>query len=347
VVGEAELSLATSFTGGYTGEVGRMSYFAPVFGWRIHGLWRLTGRSVAPHLVTGLGGETVASSSPFMSKDTDPVVYYGAGVSIAVSEQWRVRIDARHGIMAARDGGLTSTLAAQLGVAAVFGSRARPARVAPPPAKSTEVAHPESPDADGDGIPDRRDLCHEPDATHGVDADGCAKKDPDGDGILAGDQCPDEPEDVDGWQDDDGCPDPDNDGDGIEDTRDACPNQPETKNGVDDADGCPDTVPDTIVKALAIGKTLRFEVNRARVTPAIAASLKGLHLVLLAHPDVAITITGIPDKAGNGDLAKRRAEAVKWHLVDQGITEGRIDTATATIPAKPGAPVIELTLRTK
>jgi hypothetical protein len=83
-----------------------MSYFAPVFGWRAHGMVKLAGLAVAtPHLIVGVGGETVASSSPFMKKETDPVVYWGPGVSLAISDRWRVRIDLRHGLMAARDDG--------------------------------------------------------------------------------------------------------------------------------------------------------------------------------------------------------------------------------------------------
>jgi outer membrane protein OmpA-like peptidoglycan-associated protein len=212
-----------------------------------------------------------------------------------------------------------------------------------PSRPTVDVVQTKEADTDGDGIVDRLDLCPKEKGTG-----GCPEADPDGDGIVGDkDKCPLEPEDVDGFQDADGCPDPDNDGDGIEDTRDGCPNEPETKNGVDDSDGCPDSVPDNVAKALAVGTVLKFEPNRARVSPLAVTVLKPLHLMLLAHPDVAIRITGIPDKAGAGDLAHRRADAVKWYLVDQGITENRIETATGTTPAKPGGPVIELSLRIK
>ena len=99
------------------------------------------------------------------------------------------------------------------------------------------------PDNDGDGIPDVRDKCpNEAEDKDGFqDEDGCPDLDDDGDGIPdALDKCPHEPEDKDGFQDEDGCPDPDNDGDGILDKDDKCPNEPETVNGVDDFDGCPD-----------------------------------------------------------------------------------------------------------
>ncbi len=99
------------------------------------------------------------------------------------------------------------------------------------------------PDNDLDGIPDALDKCpNDPEDKDGFqDEDGCPDLDDDNDGIPdAIDKCPHEPEDKDGFQDEDGCPDPDNDGDGILDKDDKCPNEPETVNGVEDEDGCPD-----------------------------------------------------------------------------------------------------------
>ncbi len=322
---EGEASLATAFTGGssFEGDQGRMSYFAPVIGWRAHAMVRLAGLgSVAPHLLVGAGGETVASSSPYMSKDTDAIFYWGPGVSIAVTERWQVRVDLRHGVMAARDAGMTSTLEAQLGLSARFGGSS-------PPHEHEQVIVKNDPDPPIKPIePDPPVVTPPPD--------------PDGDGLVGdADKCPDIAEDVDKFADDDGCPDPDNDGDGIDDVKDVCPLMPETRNGVDDADGCPDTVPDNITKALATGAKLRFEGNRARVTAAAQTALRPLYLMMLAHPDVMIRITGHPDKAGGDDLAKRRADAVKWWLVDQGVTEGRI----AISLSETVGPVIELTLR--
>lgn len=319
---EAELSLATAFTGDATSglmpDPERASYFAPVFGWRGHAVLQLAGLGrVTPHLLAGGGGETIASSSPYMSKETDSVFYWGPGVSIGISDRWRIRLDLRHGVMAARDDGMTSTLEAQLGLAARFGGSAKhhpviivdtPKPIDPPVApKPIEPLPP--PDLDGDGL------------------------------VGAADLCPDAPEDFDSYADNDGCPDPDNDNDGIEDGRDTCPLQGETKNGVDDSDGCPDTITDDIKQALAA--KLTFERNRARVTPAAQTALRPLFQMLSAHPDIKIRITAHPDKAANTDLAKRRADAVKWWLVDQGITEGRIAISLGEV----GTPAIELLLR--
>jgi len=68
------------------------------------------------------------------------------------------------------------------------------------------------------------------------------KRDTDGDGVPnRTDLCPHQPEDVDQHQDTDGCPDPDNDLDGIPDASDACPFQAEDPDGFEDEDGCPDS----------------------------------------------------------------------------------------------------------
>jgi hypothetical protein len=90
------------------------------------------------------------------------------------------------------------------------------------------------PDADGDGVPDRRDKCPDTPSGATVDEKGCPK-DSDGDGVYDGiDTCPDTPG---GWPvDEKGCP-KDSDGDGVPDGKDKCPDTP--KGATVDADGCP------------------------------------------------------------------------------------------------------------
>lgn len=63
--------------------------------------------------------------------------------------------------------------------------------------------------------------------------------------------------------------------------------------------------------------------------------------LLTDRRNLRVSITGRPAKAKDVDLAKRRAEAVKWFLIDQGIGEGRFRTSVAP-PGKGSA--IELTL---
>src|SRR5262249_13871416 len=157
----AELAIAPSFTGSNAAS-GRMAYFAPVFEWRAHALLRLARwPTIEPHLVLGGGGETVASSSPFMSKETDPVAYWGLGVIVPIfagrangwgSSGWHLRLDVRHGIMPARNGGGTSTAAVELGLGTTFGlPAARLRRVVPPVDQPLVQLAVDDTDSDGDG----------------------------------------------------------------------------------------------------------------------------------------------------------------------------------------------------
>ena len=127
---EAELAIATAFTGDAPmAGGGRRSYFAPVFGWRAHAMLRQASlgraRKLGVHLVLGLGGATVASSSPFMAKETDPVGYAGAGATYALSKRWQVRVDARQGLMPGRSSATTHVQELQLGLITTFGPATR------------------------------------------------------------------------------------------------------------------------------------------------------------------------------------------------------------------------------
>jgi outer membrane protein OmpA-like peptidoglycan-associated protein len=334
LVVEAELALAAAFTGGssFDDERGRMSYFAPVFGWRAHALLRQplgAGGARALHAVLGAGGATVTSSSPFMLDETDPLAYAGLGATYAIGGRLQLRVDGRQGIMPGRSSSATRVSELHLGLTATFGAAAaRRAPAAPPP-----------------DAPDELEVTDAPDEPTAPNTAPVPASDPDGDGVAgAADAGPTEAEAHDGFQDADGCPDRDNDGDGIEDARDACAGDPETFNGVADADGCPDGIPETVARALAGAAAVRFERNRARVTPAAKRALQPMLAALEADRDLALVIAGLPERASDHDLAKRRAEAVKWHLVDLGIAEDRLETAVGPAGTK-GAPPILLRLR--
>ncbi|HEX3475285.1 MAG TPA: OmpA family protein [Kofleriaceae bacterium] len=323
---EAELGFAPAFTGSSAGD-GRMMYFAPVFEWRGQAVLRFTRwPDLVPHLVVGAGSDSVVSRSPFMADDTEPIVHWGAGLIAPMTDGWQLRVDVRQGVMPARNGGALLTAELAFGIGATLGEPGRPPG-REPESPALAAAEPAAPVEPAPVAPPPAAAPPPP-------------LDPDGDGITGdADLCPDQPEDKDGFQDADGCPDPDNDGDGIDDAHDACPDAPETVNGWQDDDGCPDEMPDEV--AAALGATLRFAPNHARITEAAGATLRGWLAVLEPHPELRIAIIGHAERPGGEDLARRRAEAAKWYLVDLGVAEDRI---AARVGPVPGAPAITFQL---
>ena len=219
------------------------------------------------------------------------------------------------------------------------------------------------PDNDKDKILDKDDKCPDEaeDLDEFEDGDGCPDPDNDSDGLLdTEDQCPMEPEDADGFQDQDGCPDPDNDrdtildkddkcpdeagvpeeqgcpvrdrdGDSIADDEDKCPDKPETFNGVKDADGCPDgretvVVTETEIKIL---QKVFFDTGKARIKRRSHSLLNTVALVLNRNPQITkVRVEGhtddVGDDADNLDLSRRRAQAVRAYLIDQGVAPDRL-----------------------
>ena len=60
-----------------------------------------------------------------------------------------------------------------------------------------------------------------------------------------------------------------------------------------------------------------------------------VHGVLDRNPELRLVIIGHPDRDGADELAQRRAEAVKWHLIDQGIPEDRVVTRVGAVAGPP------------
>ncbi len=352
---EAEARLALGSTG-HASEGGRDSYFAPVLGWRLHALLRLRhGGLLIPHLVAGAGGETVLSSSPFMERDTDPAYYWGPGLTWRVSSRIEARVDLRHALAPGRAGDLVSTFELQFGLVTgwdLAGGAAQPARprdtdgdgivdredrcVTEPETVNRfddDDGCPDLLDRDGDGVRDAVDACVDAAETPNAidDDDGCPEHDPDGDGLVGSrDGCPVDAEDFDKFEDEDGCPDRDNDADTRPDVSDACRDQPETYNGFDDDDGCPDELPRVVKEFTGVIEGITFELARARIQPRSKQTLGKAAALLREYASVRIRIEGHTDDRGprakNVALSQKRADAVKWYLVDQGIAADRIET---------------------
>ena len=314
------------------GGMGRDSISTPVFGWRANALLDLFPQNkLTPFALVGIGGETVFGSNLFMtSPDTDFAAYLGGGVRYEVRDDVEMRADLRLGETASRAGTASALFEVHLGVAYNFGFGEKVEEIIVP-IEEPVVEKPKDRDADGildddDKCPDLAEVFNEID-----DEDGCPEVDSDHDGLLGSkDQCPAAAEDVDGHQDEDGCPDPDNDGDGRPDFMDQCPAQPENLNGYEDEDGCPDTIPEKVKEFTGKIEGIKFKTGSARILRSTRATLNAAYEVFKANPSIRIEISGHTDNKGkdenNRALARKRADYVKWYLVDKGIDADRILT---------------------
>jgi len=115
----------------------------------------------------------------------------------------------------------------------------------------------------------------------------------------------------------------------VPDALDECPAEPETRNGYLDDDGCPDELPREVAKYAGDVAGIVFETGDARIKKSSFATLGEAVKVFRKYPELRIVIIGHTDDVGtrdaNVDLSRRRAEAVKWWLVDRGIVPERIE----------------------
>ncbi len=179
------------------------------------------------------------------------------------------------------------------------------------------------PDTDGDGIPDHMDKC--PGQAGLSHLSGCPLPDADGDGIPdEEDKCPD----VAGAKELGGCPPPpDTDGDGIPDAEDKCP----TKAGVKENNGCPviDASFEEDFRKAARG--IRFDVNSDNINKSSYEALDRVAQLMNENPEMRLEIEGHSDNTGsvrtNQVLSGKRALAIKTYLVKKGVLADRM-TAT-------------------
>lgn len=204
------------------------------------------------------------------------------------------------------------------------------------------------PDRDNDGIKDEDDAC--PDNAGPLSNQGCPDTDKDGLFDFL-DDCPEQY----GPKENKGCPWPDTDNDGLLDKNDDCPNlagpiankgcpyQDTDNDGVlDKDDDCPVT-PGTIAnkgcpeiekEVEEILKTafdnLEFETGKDIIKETSLPSLTELADVLKKKGSWGLQISGHTDNVGDDQknliLSKKRAEAVKNFMVQQGIDATRFST---------------------
>jgi OOP family OmpA-OmpF porin len=336
---EIEGKLAPSSTDGADG---RPSISTTVLGYRAHAM---VFHALAPKLevfgLIGAGLETAMFDSPpdalaIDTPDTDGSVHWGIGGLYGFGDgRYGARLDLRQALTAGRDPSLTLAHEVHLGVYFRFGGQAGTVVVERIVEKPVDrpVDRPSETDSDGDGIPDALDKCpNQAEVMNDIDDDdGCPEVDSDNDGLLGSrDKCPAAAEDLDGFQDDDGCPDLDNDGDGRPDRIDACPNEPENLNGFEDDDGCPDEIPDKVIKFTGVIKGIRFKKGSARILSSSHKTLNQAVEIFKEYPSLRIEISGHTDDRGgdkiNITLSRKRADYVKWYLVDKGIEPDRVIT---------------------
>lgn len=145
-------------------------------------------------------------------------------------------------------------------------------------------------DADGDGVTDDKDRCPTTPAGAKVDSNGCEL---------------------------------DSDGDGVVDSKDACPGTP--RGTKVDAQGCE-------MKAKAISLSgIYFVTDSAELKSESIAVLVATADTLNANPGVVVEIAGHTDSTGdanyNQNLSDRRANAVKDHLISQGVDGSRLSAS--------------------
>ena len=175
----------------------------------------------------------------------------------------------------------------------------------------------EEKDSDGDGIPNKEDLC--PEQAGIARFQGCPDKDKDG--IQdAEDSCPF----VAGIPTFNGCPD--TDGDGIRDIEDACPEEA----GTHENEGCPEMSQEDLDRLQEIGQILYFATNRSDLHAENYKILDEVYQILERYSNFNVVVEGHIDSAGkasyNQELSEKRATAVRTYLIKKGIPSSRISS---------------------
>jgi outer membrane protein OmpA-like peptidoglycan-associated protein len=107
-------------------------------------------------------------------------------------------------------------------------------------------------------------------------------------------------------------------------------------DSLSDDDEIIDYISDPLVPdddTMKIGKPIvlegiNFEFNSAEITPESMKKLEGAYLTLLYNPEISVEIAGHTDEIGSDNynqiLSQKRADAVKYWLIDRGIDVNRL-----------------------
>ena len=177
------------------------------------------------------------------------------------------------------------------------------------------------PDTDGDGVADKEDNC--PTVAGLKSLAGCP--DADGDGVADGDdKCPNTA----GPAANNGCPWPDTDGDGVLDKDDQCVDVVGTVAN----NGCPEDPTEEVMATLnEYARTILFDTGKDSFKKDTAPVLEAMVAIFKEYPMADFTIEGHTDSVGseksNQLLSERRANAVRDHLIANGINADRLTAA--------------------
>ena len=174
-------------------------------------------------------------------------------------------------------------------------------------------------DRDFDGIRDDIDEC--PGLAGVKSNNGCPIDDRDRDGIVDQfDRCPDEAGTFLSY----GCPDTDVDKDGIVNALDKCPNTFGPKTN----EGCPIVSSNELEIIQVAMRNLYFSSSRSRVWQKSYPHLDRLAKLMAERADWQLKIIGHTDSKGtsksNLEVSKRRAEAVMFYLMNQGVEKSQL-----------------------